>query len=103
GWFFIGVSAAEGSDRGAYPLLQTNDLEAPLAHLLAPPFFADHRIGRLRPEKCARSLQAEAALAVLADPPGAGGEECVGHLAQVGIGYEDDELALPWSIQRAER
>src|SRR5262249_24239471 len=67
-----------------YAVVGADHLEPPFADLFALALLADSGIGLFAAEEGAGAAQAEAALAVLANVAGTGGEQRVGHLRQVG-------------------
>src|SRR5438132_4594932 len=72
---------------------RANCFQAPFGYLLAPALPTDRGIGFLRAEEGTRTASAKAALAVLSDVAGAGGEHRLGYALEIHIRDKDDHLA----------
>src|SRR5438876_724605 len=91
-----------GGDNLVHNGISAQNLEAPFRDFFASALFADGRIARLGTEERARPCQAKAALAILSDVAGAGGEHGGADFRQVAVRHEYDDLALLRSRTRPQ-
>src|SRR5207249_817547 len=91
------MGLAHGGDYRLDQRFGTDYLETPLGNFLPAALLANGRIRRVGAEKRAGSRQAEAALAVLADVSGTGGEQCIRDTVKIAVRDEDPDLARPRS------
>src|SRR5262245_43294602 len=84
---------AQGGNHLVVTVVGEDRLQAELRNALLPPTLADGRRRALAAEERPRALGVPRAALVLADPPGAGREDCVAHRVQSLRRDERHELA----------
>ena len=83
--------------------LRDDDFQSPFVYILAAALLPDGRVGGIGRKERPLPRKAKAAFGVLANDTGAGREEHIRHLSEVGIRNEYHELALACRVARPKR